>query len=141
MKNLNNHYSFKFILLLIFSLNGFKINSYLLFPLDYIQDKNYKFFNLKDSSNKPEDIIKGIFYKNLITKLKIGTQPQILSFLIRTNDDKFQLTSINPSNSSNNTILKDINFYNFTEKDIYNESLSSSYKEDKCEKVFQLLYH
>ena len=49
-------------------LNNIKVNSYLIFPLEYLPDKNYKF---KDDNNvdkiTPEEVIQKLYYKNMIS--------------------------------------------------------------------------
>lgn len=129
--------SYAFILLF----NIFKINTFLLFPLEYIPKKNYKFFN--DNNNNlltPELIMQQIFYKNLITKIEIGTPPITVNIFIKNNDDQFYFASINPSQLSK-VPKEDSDFYNFIEQDMYNESLSSSYKKEGCKEVSHMIYH
>ena len=58
--------------LLFFLLNicvkNIKVNSYLIFPLEYLPDKNYKF---KSDNNideiTPEEVIQKLYYKNMIS--------------------------------------------------------------------------
>ena len=145
MKNNNNIFisnSYKIFLsiILIFHFNRYAIKSFLLFPIEYIDSKHYKFTSNNYNIKNPEEIIQEIFYKNIITKIEIGNPPQTIPFFIKTNDDIFQIASINPSKSSKNPI-KNSYYYDFTEKEIYNESLSSSYKEEKCEELYKLVYH
>ena len=110
--------------------------------MEYIPNNNYLF--LKDYINSniksPEKIIQQIYYKNLITKIEIGTPPKKIPIFIKLNDNKFLITSNNPSKLSKEP-KKDSKFYYFTDNELYNETLSSSYIEDKCEEVSHLLYH
>ena len=58
--------------LLFFLLNicvkNIKVNSYLIFPLEYLPDKNYKF---KSDNNideiTPEEVTQKLYYKNMIS--------------------------------------------------------------------------
>ena len=79
MKKINEHF-FKFLIykicskyfILIFFCNFIydnHINSYLIFPLDYLSDKYYTF--IKDVPKKShEGIIQEIYFKNFIKKYK-----------------------------------------------------------------------
>jgi hypothetical protein len=101
--------------------------------LEYLPDKNYQF--IKDNNikqNIPEEIIQQIYYKNLITKLEIGTPLKAIPLLIETNNEKFSLLSFNYSVQMNEK-AKDLNFYKFSENDFYNESLSSTNINNTCE--------
>ena len=130
--------------LLFFLLNicvkNIKVNSYLIFPLEYLPDKNYKF---KSDNNideiTPEEVIQKLYYKNLITKIDIGNPSQKISFLIETNKRNFFLSSSNPSKNSSEK-GEDSKYYQFTYDESYNELSSSLYKTNKCEVVFHLSY-
>ena len=115
------------ILLFIMTLNNYfeQVNSYLIFPLEYLPDKNYRFS--KDNKIKPEEIIQQIYYKNLITKFEIGSPLQKINLLFVTNSDKFYLSNFNISQ-------KEDKYYQFIESDFYNESLSSTNIDTTCEK-------
>ena len=56
------------LFLLNISVKNIKVNSYLIFPLEYLPDKNYKF---KDDKNvdkiTPEEVIQKLYYKNMIS--------------------------------------------------------------------------
>ena len=117
-----------------------KANTYLIFPLEYLANKNYKF--IKDNNLhiiSPEEIIQQIYYKNLLTKISIGSPSQNSSFLIETNSDKFYLSSINPSIKSKEKGKESI-FYQFYKKDFYNELLSSTYINSTCELLSHLFF-
>ena len=140
MKIFNYICKFYFSFILIFTFNTPKIQSFLLFPLEYIQTKNNKIQN-NNNIKTQEEIIQEIFYKNFITKIEIGTPPQIIPLFISINvDDTLQFTSINPPK-----IIKYKNeesyYYNFEEKKFYNESLSSSYKEGECKEISNFIYN
>lgn len=115
------------ILLFIMTLNNYfeQVNSYLIFPLEYLPDKNYRFS--KDNKIKPEETIQQIYYKNLITKFEIGSPLQKINLLFVTNSDKFYLSNFNISQ-------KEDKYYQFIESDFYNESLSSTNIDTTCEK-------
>ena len=141
---MNNYNIFKFIyyrilssLILILNFDNIIIHSFIIFPLEYLPKENYKFY--KDNSGKsPEEIIQQIYYKNLITKIEIGTPPKAIPTFIKINENKFHFTSINPSKLSIES-NKPSNFYNFNKNELFNESLSSSYKENNCKEVSHLL--
>ena len=102
------------------------INSYLIFPLDYLSDKYYTF--IKDVPKKShEGIIQEIYFKNFITKIQIGTPSISYTILLDSINEDYYITSLN--NSTRNKEEKNLhNFFNFKSKDCFNEILSSSYK-------------
>ena len=100
----------------IFIFNSVELYFYILLPLEYIPSKKYKF--LKDI-NSPEEITKQIFLK--------------------LDNDNFYFTSLNPSNSPKSTEIES-HFYDFANKEFYNESISFTYKEGMCKKVQQFVY-
>ena len=126
-----------FIFLNIFNFNN--VNSFLIFPLEYLQNENYKFYDDK-IPDTPEKIFQQIYYKNFITKINIGKPQKNHIFLIDSNKDKFYISSITPTKISEN-IEKSFNFYNFPEKELYNEKTSSSYNEGICKKALQNIDH
>ena len=133
--NIANKMISSYILLIIINIITYNhiINSYLIFPLEYLPDKNYQF--IKDNNikqNIPEEIIQQIYYKNLITNLEIGTPLKAIPLLIETNNEKFYLLSFNYSVQMNEK-AKELNFYKFSENDFYNESLSSTNINNTCE--------
>ena len=116
---------FKLFLLLIIICNS-KINSYLIFPLEYLHDKYYS-FNTKNNKASSEEIIQQIYYKNLITKLEIGTPSIHFSMLLDINTEKYYITSINKG--TNQIAQRNLyNIFNFNNKDYFNENISTSYK-------------
>jgi len=141
---MNNYNIFKFIyyrilfsLILILNFNNLIIQSFILFPLEYLPKGNYKIY--KDTNIKsPEEIIQQIYYKNLITKIEIGTPPKVIPIFIKLNENKFYFTSFNPSKLSTES-NKPSKFYNFNENELFNESLSSTYKENNCQAVSHLI--
>ena len=84
------------IIFLIFFINN--ANSYLVFPLEYLPNENYKF--TKNKTLQPEEMMKVLFYRNIITKFELGTPPQNISLFIKLNDDKFYISSSLPSKLS-----------------------------------------
>ena len=120
--------------------NNNKVKSYLIFPLEYLSDKNYKF---KSDNNideiTPEEVIQKLYYKNLITKIDIGNPSQKISFLLETNKEIFFLSSSNPSTNSTEK-GKDSFYYKFAYDESYNELSSSLYKTNKCEVVSHVRY-
>ena len=112
-----------FILNIIFNN---EIQSYLIFPLDYLHDKYYA-FNKKRDKVTPKELLQQIYYKNLITKLTIGTPSINYSVLLDINGENYYITSMNIStkNSKQNNISS---IYNFNIKEYFNENISLSYK-------------
>ena len=127
----NNIIIFYSIIILFAILNNYnnKVYSYLIFPLEYLPNQNYKF--IKDNNLNtifPEEIIQQIYYKNLITKFEIGSPLKKIILLLQTNSEKFYLSSFN--SSAKPTQHK---FYQFLENEFYNESLSKTNTNTTCE--------
>ena len=104
------------------------INSYLIFPLEYLKDINYKF--AENNENEPKKVMKSIYFRNIMTNIELETPKQNISLFIKTNSDKCYITSVN--NSTINSSAKVSNFYQFSLDEYYNEKISSSYKEGIC---------
>ena len=68
------------LLLIVLISNIYKINPYLVFPIEYLKDSNYKFID-NQNVNEPEIIMKRIFFKNLMTKIEIGTPLILINFI------------------------------------------------------------
>jgi hypothetical protein len=100
-------------------------------PLEYLPKKNYLFLKTDNLINKPELVMKDLFYKRLITHLNIGTPEKSQMLLIDTNDNDFYFTSLNPPSDSKGG-YKFSQFYDFGENLFYNESESSSYILEQC---------
>ena len=74
-----------FIIFIIY--NIYVIYSYLIFPLEYLPDKNYKFIDNESKDEFiPEKLMKQIYYRNFITQIKIGTPSKDINFI---NPNKF----------------------------------------------------
>ena len=132
MQNKGNIFKFGFIsLLILLSLNFKPSNSYIVLPLEYLPKSNYKFLPKEDYSDKPEIIMKELYYKRLITYLNIGTPLKSQMMFIDTDTSRFFLTSLNPPFKSHEE-PKISEFYEFGENLFFNESESSSYKEEQC---------
>ena len=124
---------FSCVLLFFININNpnIRINSYLIFPLEYLPNQNYKFIKENNfNSITPEEIIQQIYYKNILTKIEIGTPLKKIILILETNSDKFYLSNFNSSKNG-----KDENFYQFKENDFFNESLSSTNINMTCEKT------
>ena len=121
---------FKYHILFLICFSSYIHNaiSYLIFPLEYLQNEKYK-FNDNNNQKEPKDIMKQIYFRNLITTLEIGTPQKKVQLFIQTNSDKFYITSNNPSVNSN---ITESNFYQFSDNEYYDESSSSSYTKGKC---------
>ena len=125
-----------YLFLLFIFINLQQIKPYLIFHLEYLPNDNYQFFQI----NTPEKIFQQIYYKNLITKIKIGKMNKNQIFFIESNNNKFYISSINPLTISNGTKKQNI-FYNFHESELYNEKSSLSYNEINCKKALQNIDH
>jgi hypothetical protein len=117
--------------ILFFILNIVTIYSYLVFPLKYLPNDNYKFIdNTNINTTIPKEIMQQIYFRNLMTEIEIGTPSTIIPLFIETNIDKFYISSINPSN---NLTKKDPSkFYQFKNNDFYDETSSFTYANDTC---------
>ena len=132
MNDKQNSFKFGFISLLILLVFDFNpVFSYISLPLEYLPKKNYQFLKTDNLINKPELVMKDLFYKRLITHLNIGTPEKNQMMLIDTNDNDFYFTSLNPPSDSKGG-YKFSQFYDFGENLFYNESESSSYILEQC---------
>jgi len=134
-----------FFLYITFFSNNIKdnkvVNSSIIFPLKYVPNEKFQFSQNNNNNLKtPEEIMLHIYYKLLITEFEIGSPAKNISLLIQPNDDKFYITSLNPSKLSEEK-SKFSNFMKFSEKDLYNELLSSSYEEGICKTKTHDIYH
>ena len=131
-------FSINVIFLLFNIINDYKALPYIIFELENLSNEQYKFKNSIILS--PENIIKRIYYKNLITKLEIGSPLKEMKLLIELNNDKFYISSIHSSKISDekSTISQ---IYNFPRENLYDELLSSSYYEEKCKDSVHAVYH
>ena len=130
----NKEYSFKFwfsslLILLVFDIN--QVFSYISLPLEYLPKKNYQFLKTDNLINKPELVIKDLFYKRIITHMKIGTPEKNQMLLLDTNDNDFYFTSLNPTSDSKGGYIFS-KFYDFGENLFYDELKSSSYILEEC---------
>ena len=132
MTKKENIFKLWFISLIILLGFDFKpVFSYISLPLKYLPKKHYKFLQTDNIINKPELVIKDLFYKRLITNLTIGTPEKSQMLFIDTNDNDFYLTSLNPTSKSKEGYSFSL-FYDFGENLFYNESESSSYVLEEC---------
>ena len=132
MKKIENIFKFGLISLIILISFNFKQGfSYISLPLEYLPKKNYKFLQTNDLSNKPEVVMKDLYYKRLITYLNIGTPERSQMMLIDTNNNDFYFTSLNPPTISKGGFVMS-QFYDFGENLFFNESESTSYILEKC---------
>ena len=132
MTKKENIFKLWFISLIILLGFDFKpVFSYISLPLKYLPKKHYKFLQTDNIINKPELVIKDLFYKRLITNITIGTPEKSQMLFIDTNDNDFYLTSLNPTSKSKEGYSFSL-FYDFGENLFYNESESSSYVLEEC---------
>ena len=121
------------------------IKSFIILPLEYLPKEKYKLYQNENNknmitSNTPEEIMSQIFYKHLITKLDMGYPSQNISLFIKPNEDNFYIASIHPSKLSEEK-AEESNFFNFAEKDLYNELLSRFFEERICHTRTHYIYH
>ena len=140
MQNNLNIFKIKF-LFIVFFINFNNAKSYLIFPLEYLQKENYNIYQDELNNNTPEKIFQQIYYKNLITKIKIGKEQKNHIFFIETNTHNFYISSVNPPKIAENEKQKQINYYKIPENELFNEELSISYKENYCKKALQNINH
>ena len=124
-----NPFIIKYIFFIIF-INFHLTKSYIIFPLEFLPNENYLFFQNKINNNSPANIIQQIYYNNLITKIKIGKEKKEHIFFIQTNSNDFYISSINPPKITENIIQKQNYFYTFPHKELFNEEKSFSFKEN-----------
>ena len=127
-----------FFFIIIVNLNISK--SYLIFPIEYLPNENYKFYK-ENMPQSQEIIFMQIYYKNFITKIDIGTPEKHHIFLIESNKNQFYVSSKNPPKISEETAEKKMDFFNFPYEELYNEDSSVSYNEITCKKSLQNIDH
>ena len=113
-----------------------KINSYVILPLDYLPDQNYKFIegdtNIQTKSK--EEFMKQLYFKKLITKFEIGTPAKTQTFLLDSDSNYYYLDSLNPPDNAQGQ-CKLSEFYKFEKNEYYDETSSTSYVKDECKTV------
>jgi hypothetical protein len=118
-----------------------KINPYIILPLDYLPDQNYKFIegdtNIQTKSK--EEFMKQLYFKKLITKFEIGTPSKTQTFLLDSDSNDYYLDSLNPPENTQGQ-CKLSEFYKFEKNEYYNESSSTSYVQDECKTEKHDLY-
>jgi len=112
------------------------INSYVILPLDYLPDQNYKFIegdpNIKTKSK--EEFMKQLYFKKLITKFEIGTPAKTQTFLLDSDSNYYYLDTLTPPENSQGQ-CKLSEFYKFEKNEYYDETSSTSYVQDECKTV------
>ena len=135
-----NKFNLLNITLIFFSiLINNEIKSYIILPLDYLPNENYKFIN-SDGTKSNEEFMKQIYYKKLITKFEIGTPTKTQTLLIDTDSNQYYFDSLNPAENSQEQ-RKISEFYKFSDNEYYNETSSSSYIKEECENVKRNFYY
>ena len=128
-----------YFFIIIVNLNISK--SYLIFPIEYLPNENYKFYR-DDIPENQEMIFQQIYYKNFITKINIGTPKKKHMFLIESNKNQYYISSKNPSKiSDEESAEKKIDFFNLPYDELYDEDSSISYNENICKKSLQNIDH
>ena len=118
-----------YVFILFFALSY----SYLIFPIEYLPEKHYK-FSFEKSNITGIDLIKRIYYRFIMTKLEIGTPARNFTAIIDSDDDQHYLTS-NLKPKISNEPEKDPKYFLFDKSNRLNESYSSTYKKGPCEAV------
>jgi hypothetical protein len=118
-----------YVFILFFALSY----SYLIFPIEYLPEKHYK-FSFEKSNITGVDLIKKIYYRYIMTKLEIGTPARNFTAIIDSDDDQHYLTS-NLKPKISNEPEKDPKYFLFDKSNLLNESNSSTYKKGPCEAV------
>ena len=129
--NLKSH--FIIIALIVFLT---KMNSYVILPLDYLPDQNYKFIegDMNIQTKSKEEFMKQLYFKKLITKFEIGTPAKTQTFLLDSDSNYYYLDSLNPPENTQGQ-CKLSEFYKFEKNEYYDETSSTSYVKEECKTV------
>lgn len=110
-------------------------NSFLIFPIEYLPEEKYKFIVDRKSQNETQaDMIQRIYYRNIITRIQLGTPPRNFTLIIDTDDDRHFFAS-NHTPKISNEPKKEAKFYLFDKSELLDEAYSSTYKKGPCEAV------
>ena len=128
-----------FLILLYFTI----INTYLIFPIDYLPEENYKIFlNKKSEDEAKEDILQKLYYRILMTKIELGTPKRKFTFILDSDDDRYYIASSQSPKINIKEREKEPVYYNFNKSELLNESYSSTYKKGPCEAVdYNIFYY
>ena len=102
MKSINHLFLKKRIPLSLYIILSFflitKVNSYLVFPLDYLPNKNYKFIKNGDNLDTKEksEFMQQLFFKHLITKFEIGTPAKNHMVILNSDSNVYYLDTLTP---------------------------------------------
>ena len=117
-----------------------EIHSYLVLPLEYLPNENYKFLKNTDIKKEKEELMKQIYYKNLITKIEIGTPKKTQMMIINADSNEYFMDSLNPPASIQEE-CKISEYFQFGENIYFDEKSSSSYTEGECKTVNHKYYY
>ena len=127
--------NFSFVFLVVLLFNKVKANSVIKFNLEYVPKSNH--MSKKNNIKSHEEIVQELYNKDFITKIDIGTPPKNIPFFININDPYFYFISPISTNKTKNK-NNDFQYYNYTDKELFNESLSSSFIKEKCYPLYRL---
>ena len=120
---------------LLFLLCFTLINTYLIFPLEYLPEERYKFITDNKSKNKTDaDMMQRFYYRFLSTSIEVGTPPRNFTFVLDSDDDRYYIAS-NQRPKISNEPEREPKYFNFDKSELLNESYSSTYNKGGCEAV------
>ena len=129
ISNLTNKKIFFFLFFLTF------IKAYLIFPIEYLPEDHYTFLVDKNNKNETkEDMIKRIYYRNLMTRIELGTPKKNFTIVLDSDDDRYYIASSQRPKISNEP-EKPVKYFLFDKNELLNESYSSTYNKGPCEAV------
>ena len=79
-------------------------------------------------------MIQRIYYRNIITRIQVGTPPRNFTLILDTDDDRHFFASTQTPKISNEP-EKEVKFYQFDKSELLDETYSSTYKKGPCEAV------
>ena len=116
--------------------------SYLIFPIEYLPEERYLFY--ADTKNKSEEskeeMMRRIFYRNIMTTVEIGTPPRNVTMILDSDDDRHFFAS-NKRPKISNEPYHEAKYYKFDLDELLNETESSTYKKGPCEAVDYNVFH
>jgi len=110
--------------------------SYLIFPVEYLPEERYLFYSENQNQNEEskEDMMRRIYYRNMMTTVEIGTPPRNVTMILDSDDDRHFFASNKRPKISNEPYHKP-EYYKFDLDELLNETESSTYKKGPCEAV------
>lgn len=135
ISNLTNKKIFLFLFFLTF------IKAYLIFPIEYLPEDHYTFLVDKNNKNETkEDMIKRIYYRNLMTRIELGTPKKNFTIVLDSDDDRYYIASSQRPKISNEP-EKPVKYFLFDKNELLNESYSSTYNKGLVRQLIIKLFH